>query len=229
MQENKVCGLIAADPLMKVEDIPALLQEVGSYGAGMLCLPPIMISHARAAVKDQKIRLAALIGYPFGSNATESKLAEMVLAIVNGADELVVCANITAIRNNDWQYIARELGALMPVARNKQKRISILTELAWLSDEDIVRCSDMFGVAGIDAIITGTGLCGPLPDTNRIITYRKHLAEAIPLYVVADGSGPFGNFIHDGATGIIVKSVHMPHFGQQEPHSGTIFEKIHQN
>jgi len=45
----------------------------------------------------------------------------MVLAIIDGADELDVVINISAIKNNDWQFLANEINHIMPIIKIRTK------------------------------------------------------------------------------------------------------------
>ena len=77
------------------------------------------------------INTATVTGFPFGYSAIEAKLAEVVLAIVDGADELDMVANIAAIKNGDWQFIAGEINAILPVIRNKNRVIKVIIETGY--------------------------------------------------------------------------------------------------
>ncbi len=65
--------------------------------------------------------MATVIGFPFGYSAIEAKVAEIILAIIDGADELDVVVNISAIKNNDWQFLANEINIIIPLIKNKNK------------------------------------------------------------------------------------------------------------
>ena len=67
-----------------------------------------------------------VIGFPFGYAAIEAKVAETILAIIDGADELDVVINISAIKNNDWQFLASEINAILPIIRKQKKVIKEL-------------------------------------------------------------------------------------------------------
>ena len=70
---------------------------------------------------NSTIKTATVIGFPFGYCAIEAKVAEIVLAIVDGADELDMVINISAIKNNDWNFIANEINTILPIIRNRNK------------------------------------------------------------------------------------------------------------
>ena len=74
------------------------------------------------------MKVATVIGFPFGYSAIEAKVAEVVLAIIDGADELDVVINISAIKNNDWKFLANELNAILPIVKSKGKVIKIIIE-----------------------------------------------------------------------------------------------------
>ncbi|MEY4843719.1 MAG: deoxyribose-phosphate aldolase, partial [Pseudomonadota bacterium] len=76
---------------------------------------------------------------------------------VDGADELDVVANISAIKNADWSAIADEINHIMPIIRSKNKVVKIIIESGVLTDDEIIKCCDIYGIAGIDYLKTSTG------------------------------------------------------------------------
>jgi deoxyribose-phosphate aldolase len=57
----------------------------------------------------QKVKLATVIGFPFGYSHYKAKLAEAMEALEEGAQELDVVMNMAAFKNNDLAYIENEI------------------------------------------------------------------------------------------------------------------------
>ena len=178
---NKYIDHTILKPTCLVADIQKLCAEAKQYDFAAVCVPPNFVKLAKALVEGSAVQVATVIGFPFGYSATEAKIAEMILAMVDGADELDVVANISAIKNGDWMAIADEINHIMPIVRSKGKKIKVIIESGVLTDEEIIKCCDIYGVAGIDYLKTSTGYAEKGASVEAVQLFRKHLPEAVQI------------------------------------------------
>src|SRR5580698_3254624 len=106
-------------PATTFADIKKLCGEANQYHFAAVCVPPPFVKEAKKLTEQTGVKVATVVGFPFGYSAIEAKVAEIVLAMVDGVDELDMVINITALKNNDWQYLANEINAILPFAQNK--------------------------------------------------------------------------------------------------------------
>lgn len=172
-------------PTTILADIEKLCKEAVLYQFAAVCVPPLYVKTARQLLQNTPVKIATVIGFPFGYTAIEAKIAETVLAIVDGADELDVVINISAIKNSDWQFLANEFNTILPVVRNSNRIIKIIIESGVLTDDEIVKCCQLYGVAGIDYLKTSTGYAKDGVSVATVQLMRKHL----PLSVKIKASG----------------------------------------
>lgn len=168
-------------PTTLVLDIYKLCEEAKQYQFAAVCVPPNFVKLAKEKLTGSTVKVATVIGFPFGYSATEAKIAELILAMVDGADELDVVANIAAIKNGDWVAIADEINHLMPIIRSKGKTVKIIIESGVLTDEEIIKCCDIYGAAGIDFLKTSTGYAEKGASVETVQLFRKHLPEHIQI------------------------------------------------
>ena len=168
-------------PTTLISDIEKLCAEAKEYGFAAVCVPPNFVKKAKALLQGSAVKVATVIGFPFGYSAVEAKIAEILLAIVDGADELDVVINISAIKNNDWQFLADEINHIMPIIRSKNKVIKIIIESGVLTDEEIIKCCDIYGLAGIDYLKTSTGYAEKGASVEAVKLFRKHLPQHIQI------------------------------------------------
>lgn len=168
-------------PTTLLAEVKQLCDEAAKYKFAAVCVPPPFVKKAVEFLKDSDVKVATVIGFPFGYSAIEAKLAETMLAIVDGADELDVVINISALKNNDWQYLANEINTLLPVIRQKNKLVKIIIESGVLTDEEIIRCCDLYGAAGVDYMKTSTGYAEKGATIEAVELMRKHLADQVKI------------------------------------------------
>jgi deoxyribose-phosphate aldolase len=162
-----------------VSDIEKLCAEAKQYDFAAVCVPPNFVKVAKEQVVGSDVKVATVIGFPFGYSATEAKIAEIILAMVDGADELDVVANISAIKNGDWAAIADEINHILPIIRSKGKAVKIIIESGVLTNDEIIKCCDIYGIAGIDFLKTSTGYAEKGASVEAVQLFRKHLPEAV--------------------------------------------------
>ena len=110
-------------PTATFEAVEKLCKEAIENNYAAVCVPPLFVKKAKELTAAANVKVATLIGFPYGYSAIEAKLAEIVLAIVDGADELDMVINITALKNNDWQWLARKSIPSCPLLGTKEKSL----------------------------------------------------------------------------------------------------------
>jgi deoxyribose-phosphate aldolase len=168
-------------PTATLPEIEILCKEAVQYGFAAVCVPPLFVKKAKGILNNSTIKVATVIGFPFGYSAIEAKVAEIVLAIVDGADELDMVINISSIKNNDWNFIASEINTIMPIVKNKNKIIKVIIESGILTDEEIIKCCDMYGAAGVDYVKTSTGYAEKGASVHAVRLIRAHLADNVKI------------------------------------------------
>ena len=168
-------------PTTLMTDVERICNEAKEYQFAAVCIPPLFVKKAKQFIEGSNVKLATVIGFPFGYSAVEAKIAETVLSIVDGADELDVVINISAIKNNDWQFLANEINNIMPIIKNKNKVIKVIIESGILTNDEIIKCCDIYGIAGIDFMKTSTGYAEKGASVEAVSLMRKHLPDSIQI------------------------------------------------
>ncbi|MEO7445662.1 MAG: deoxyribose-phosphate aldolase [Ferruginibacter sp.] len=168
-------------PDMLLADADRLCNEAIQYGFAAVCVPPPFVKYCKPKLVNAGVKLATVIGFPFGYSAVEAKIAEIMLAVVDGADELDMVINITALKNNDWQYLANEIGHVLPLTKNKNKTLKIIIETGLLTDEEIIKCCELYGITGVDYLKTSTGYASTGATVHAVGLMRAHLPESVKI------------------------------------------------
>ncbi|HNP20519.1 MAG TPA: deoxyribose-phosphate aldolase [Panacibacter sp.] len=185
MQLNHYIDHTVLKPTTLVADVEKICDEARQHGFAAVCVPPPFVKTAKQLLTGSPVKIGTVIGFPFGYSAIEAKIAETVLAIIDGADEVDMVINLIALKNNDWQYLANEINHVMQVVKSKSKVIKIIIESGLLTDDEIVKCCELYGAAGIDYLKTSTGYAekGATPEAVKLM--RLHL----PAHVQVKASG----------------------------------------
>lgn len=168
-------------PTTTLAEVEKLCGEAVKYGFAAVCVPPSFVKRADAILDPSDVKVATVVGFPFGYSATEAKLAETVLALVDGADEIDVVINLIALRMNDWDFLVKEVKLLAEVIHNKGKVFKLIVESGILSDNEIIECCEKLGNAGIDFMKTSTGYAEKGATVEAVQLMRKHLPANIKI------------------------------------------------
>lgn len=172
-------------PETTLADIKKLCAEAVSQKFAAVCVPPYFVQAAKELTNGSSVNVATVIGFPFGYSSTEAKLKEITQAITEGADELDIVHNITALRDRNYDYLANEIKACTDLCHHHGKIVKIIVESGILSNEELLKCCELYAPLGIDYMKTSTGYAETGATVHAVTIMRKILPESI--YIKASG------------------------------------------
>jgi deoxyribose-phosphate aldolase len=168
-------------PTSTFEEIEKLCAEAAGYSFAAVCVPPPFVKRAKTILAPVDVKIATVIGFPFGYSATEAKLSEAILALVDGADELDMVINLIALRMGDWDYLQKEVKLLADVVHKKNKVLKVIIESGILTNDEIIKCCNIIGTSGIDFMKTSTGYAEMGASVEAVKLMRKHLPANVKI------------------------------------------------
>ena len=136
------------------EEIKKLCDQAIKYNCASVCIPPCHVAGARRYVGD-RLKLCTVIGFPNGSNTTESKAFEVRDAVKNGAEELDMVVNIGWVKDGKYEDVLREINCLKEACDGKL--LKVIIETCLLTKDEIVSLCDVVSRSDADFIKTSTG------------------------------------------------------------------------
>ena len=147
-------------PQTTAEDIRRMCAEAIEHRFYAICIPPYFVSRARAELQERSVRIATVVGFPYGYAETSTKVAEARRCLDEGADELDMVINLAAVKSADWSYVKTEIEQLATTVRLKGKVSKFILELSVLTDEERDRLLDICNAVRPNFVKTSTGLQG---------------------------------------------------------------------
>ncbi|MFA6755124.1 MAG: deoxyribose-phosphate aldolase [Bacilli bacterium] len=136
-------------------DIKELCEEAKEYDFMSVCINPDYIEFAKKILKGSDVKVCTVIGFPLGSNTTDTKVFEAKDAINKGADEIDMVINVSRLKMNDNSYVLNEIKAVRNVS--KGHILKVIIECCLLTNDEIERVSKLVKEAGADFVKTSTG------------------------------------------------------------------------
>ncbi|HVU99381.1 MAG TPA: deoxyribose-phosphate aldolase [Puia sp.] len=161
-------------------EISKICREAVEYGFAAVCVPPPFVTFALQELGgDGRVKVATVIGFPFGYSVASAKLAEVEQALADGADELDVVINLIALKAGDWGLLEKEMRLLTTAIHTAGKIVKVIIESGVLTDEEIVRCCELYGGVGVDFLKTSTGYAEKGAAVEAVRLMRAHLPAGV--------------------------------------------------
>ncbi len=144
-------------PNSTAADIRKLCAEAKKFGFYLVMVLPYYAKLARKLLRGTKIKVGTVMGFPFGAQCTEAKLAEMK-KVFPFVDEFDFVMNRQAFKNRDYKFVLKELKTL---AKAKGKKImKVIIESPELTNSEIRKATQLVLASGADFVKTAVGLRG---------------------------------------------------------------------
>ncbi len=140
------------------EDIRRLVREALEHYFYAVCVHPRFIPLVMEEKGDAPLKVAAVVGFPLGANASGIKAAEAALAVAQGADEIDMVIPIGAARAGAFEAVYEDVLAVREAVPGA--RLKVILETGLLSEEAIEGAARAALQAGADCLKTSTGF-GP--------------------------------------------------------------------
>ena len=142
-------------------EIEKLCHEAIQYGFRCAVVNPVYVKFTAKLLEGSNVKVCSTVGFPFGVSLPEIKALEAVKAVEDGAEELDMVINLSALKSGDYEFVKRDIAAVVDVKRlSKEIIVKVIIETAYLTrDEKIITCK-LVKEAGADFVKTSTGLFG---------------------------------------------------------------------
>jgi deoxyribose-phosphate aldolase len=117
---------------------------------------PYHMARARELLAGSSVRLCGTVGFPQGLNRPEVKQLEARLALDEGAKELDMVINVSALKSRDYDYVQRDIAGVVEVAARFGAPVKAILETCLLSDEEKVVACELAEAAGARFVKTST-------------------------------------------------------------------------
>jgi deoxyribose-phosphate aldolase len=136
-------------------DVDRLCAEAREHAFASVCVNPLWVPRAAAALQGSPVRVCTVVGFPLGAASIEDKAAQARIAILEGAAEVDMVLAIGAAKDHDWDFVRRDYAALREAAGASV--LKVILETCLLDGDEKVQASRLAAEAGLDFVKTSTG------------------------------------------------------------------------
>ena len=139
-------------------DIERLCREAKEHGFWSVCVNPFYVHEAAALLRGTPVKTASVVGFPLGANHSRIKAQEAQIAIGDGAGEIDMVLNISALKSGDFSFVGNDISAVARLCREHGAICKVILETCLLNEAEKTRACEICVAAGSHFVKTSTGL-----------------------------------------------------------------------
>ena len=137
----------------KWENIAQICEEALQYHTASVCIPSCYVKRAKETYPA--LNVCTVIGFPLGYQPAAVKEFEAAEAVRDGADEIDMVINVSALKNGEDTIVLDEIRRVRRACGDKI--LKVIIETCCLTENEKIRCCNMITEAKADYIKTSTG------------------------------------------------------------------------
>ncbi len=159
------------------DQINTLCEEAIANNTASVCVPPCYVK--RIHERFPELTVCTVIGFPLGYETTEGKIADTKQCLRDGAKEIDMVINITAVKNGDWDLVEEEIKEIRKITEGNV--LKVIIETCYLTEEEKIRLCGIVTSAKADYIKTSTGFGTAGATHDDIDLFKKHIGKDVKI------------------------------------------------
>lgn len=150
-----------------------------AYDVASVCIMPYYLKRCVEILKGSTVRASTTIGFPHGGHTTAVKVAEAKQALADGGQELDMVVNISKVLSGDWDYVRRDIAAVIDLTHQHGQKVKVIFENCYLNDDQKIELCRICGDLGADWVKTSTGYGTGGATLEDLKLMRQHSPERV--------------------------------------------------
>jgi len=160
-------------PDATANDIDVLCAEAREYGFASVCVNPAWVKRAATALRGSDVRVASVVGFPFGATLSEIKAMEARRVLRDGAREIDMVINIGALKSGQHDVVQEDIAKVSDACHEVGALNKVIIETSLLDDAEKVMASHLARLAKADYVKTSTGYAGGGATVGDVLLMRE--------------------------------------------------------
>ena len=156
-----------------------LCQEARQYGFASACVPPYYVSVAARELSGSGVAVCTVIGFPLGYNNPRVKFREAEIALAEGATELDLVLNVSALKSGNLGAVQAEVEDLADLCDVHDALLKVIIETALLTEEEMETAARLCAEAGAHFVKTSTGFASRGASVADVELLRRVLPSSV--------------------------------------------------
>ena len=176
-------------PGVTISEQYSAIDDAAQLGLAGLTAAPFWIKKIRRELgDDHPVVLSAVVGYPYGYQRTEAKQLEAELALKDGATEIEIVVNTSALFSPSSVWLKIEFAKLVAQVHAQEKLLTVVLESALLTEDQQRKMIKLATDAGCDFLKNATGAMPAVFSVEAALQFRQDVPKSVGVKIVADNA-----------------------------------------
>jgi deoxyribose-phosphate aldolase len=167
------------NPALTADDLEAGCRLALEYDVASVCILPYYLPRCAELLAGSTVKASTTIGFPHGGHATAVKRAEAEQALADGCQELDMVVNVSQVLSGDWDYVRRDIRAVIEPAHAAGQQVKVIFENCYLNDAQKIRLCEICSELNADWVKTSTGYGTAGATHADLRLMRQHAAPHV--------------------------------------------------
>ncbi|NIR92342.1 MAG: deoxyribose-phosphate aldolase [Gammaproteobacteria bacterium] len=168
------------------DDVRQLCEDALKYSFASVCIHPTYVKLAAQLLKESRVKVCTVVGFPTGAHQPHIKGLETRQAIREGAEEIDMVINIGALKNRDLELLYQDIRTVVEACQDGGALCKVIIETAYLTDEEKIIACETAKRARAHFVKTSTGF-GPGGATAHDVGLMAEVVRSSGMGVKASG------------------------------------------
>ena len=164
-------------------EIIRLCEEAKEFGFASVMVNACRTALAHAHLKDTRVKVGTVVGFPLGATLTAVKRFETIEAMRLGAREIDMVMNIGAVKAGESDFVLADILAVAEAVHGQGALLKVILETSLLTNDEKRMACETSERAGADFVKTSTGFLGGVATVEDVRLMRM----AVKIGVKASG------------------------------------------
>jgi deoxyribose-phosphate aldolase len=176
-QLAQMMDLSAVRTDVDLDEVRGLAEACKRYGCICAFVMPCYMAQLKELLADApQVGLGGVVGFPSGAVSTTIKVAEVHEHLALGVSELDMVLNVGWLRSGRDAEVEDDIRAVVEAAQGTP--VKVILEAHYLTDEEIVRGSQITVRAGAAFVKTGTGWAPTGATLHNVALMKSTVGDA---------------------------------------------------
>lgn len=178
----------ALKPNTTEEQIRKLCAEAKEYGFASVCVNSTWVNLCASLLANADTKICTVVGFPLGANLSLAKAYEAYLAVKEGASEVDMVMNISALKSGNIELVKSDIRTVRKIVPSAI--LKVIIETCFLSNEEKITACQIAKKENADFVKTSTGFSGGGATVEDVLLMRRTIGDIMGV----KASGGIRNF-----------------------------------
>ncbi len=156
-------------------EVLKICEEARIHQFMSVCVNGYYTSFVAKQLEGSGVKVCTVVGFPLGQMSIAAKAAETRLAVKDGAEEIDMVINVSALKDGDYNIVFEDIKAVKEACGSAL--LKVIIETCLLTEHEKVKACELAKEAGADFVKTSTGFSTGGAKEEDVALMRRCVGE----------------------------------------------------